>query len=94
MNQDYIIEIAQRMLVLVAVVAGPMLLGGMVAGLIVAVFQAATQIQESSLTFIPKVVVLGLGLLIGGPWALEQLVTFTSSMFVELVNIAPHQVIR
>lgn len=89
MTQGYVIELLQQLLGLTAIVAAPLLLAGLVVGLLVAVFQAATQIQESSLGFVPKLVAMGGALAWAGPWALEKMVGLTTNVLEEIVQIAP-----
>jgi flagellar biosynthetic protein FliQ len=62
-------------------IAAPMLLTALVIGLIVSIFQAATQINEATLTFIPKLVGVFLALIIAGPWMLEVMVDYMRLMF-------------
>jgi flagellar biosynthetic protein FliQ len=65
-------------------VALPMLLAGLVVGLIVSVFQAVTQIQEQTLAFIPKVVALVAIMALFGPWMLGQLETYTTALWASI----------
>ncbi len=85
MNQEFIIYIGSRMLWTITKVAGPVLLATLVVGLIVAIFQSATQIQEMTLTFIPKIIAVALILLVLGAWMGTQIIGFT----VELINSIP-----
>ena len=62
-------------------VCGPALILGLVTGLIISIFQAVTQIQEPTLTFIPKIVVVALAILFFGPWMLALLTDFTNRVF-------------
>lgn len=89
MTQAYVMDLVRHMLWLVCLIAGPVLLGGLIVGLVMGVLQAATQIQESSLTFLPKMIVVILALSLGGSWALDKMVTYASQMLVELANLAP-----
>ena len=59
----------------------PLLLVGLVVGLVVSVFQAVTQIQEQTLTFIPKILAIVVVLVVGGPWMLGQLVIYTQELY-------------
>jgi flagellar biosynthetic protein FliQ len=59
----------------------PLLLAGLVVGLVVSVFQAVTQIQEQTLAFIPKIVAIAAVLVILGPWMLGQVLTYTSDLY-------------
>jgi len=63
------------------VVAAPMLLAGLITGLIVSIFQAVTQIQEQTLTFIPKILVSAVAIMFFGPFMLAMLTTFTMRVF-------------
>jgi flagellar biosynthesis protein FliQ len=79
MNQ--LTYIVQEALILVLVVSGPPVILALIVGMIVAVFQATTQIQEQTLTFAPKVVVIFGVLALLGPWIGSQLVRFTFRLF-------------
>jgi flagellar biosynthetic protein FliQ len=69
-------SLLQQLLVLAALLAAPPLLAGLVVGVIIGIIQSATQIQETSLTFVPKLVAVGVSLVVSGPWALDKLVGF------------------
>jgi flagellar biosynthesis protein FliQ len=62
-------------------IAMPLLLVGLVVGLAVSVFQAVTQIQEQTLTFIPKIIAMGLVLVVAGPWMLSEVITYTQQLY-------------
>lgn len=66
------------------VVAAPMLLLGLITGLIVSIFQAVTQIQEQTLTFIPKILISAVAILLFGPFMLAMLTDFTSRVFTNI----------
>jgi flagellar biosynthetic protein FliQ len=72
------------MLTLAALLAGPLLLVSMVVGVVISLVQAVTQIQDMTLTFVPKVLALALTLLLLGSWMLQQSVTFTTELFRNL----------
>jgi flagellar biosynthetic protein FliQ len=78
---ETVIGIGQSALEVTLVLAGPALLFGLVAGLGVSVFQAMTQINEITLTFIPKIVATVAALALFGPWMLTHLITFTTALF-------------
>jgi flagellar biosynthetic protein FliQ len=80
-NQDTVVNLATQAMTLALKVAGPMLLVGLLIGLAVSVFQAVTQIQEQSLSFIPKIVGLAVLIVVLGPWMLEQLVTYVQTLY-------------
>ena len=64
--------------------AAPMLLAGLVVGLIVSIFQAATQINEMTMTFIPKILAVSIALLIFFPWMLQIMMDFITNLFVNI----------
>lgn len=85
MSEMLIIDLGRKTLMMVLLLSGPMLILSLVVGLIVSVFQAATQINEMTLTFIPKLVSMGLALLIFMPWKLQLFKGF----FNELLEMIP-----
>jgi flagellar biosynthetic protein FliQ len=85
MGEDLVIHLGQETLKTVAMVAGPLLVSALGVGLVVSVLQAITQINEATLTFIPKIVVIGVVLLLAGPWMIDVMTRFTSGL---LENIA------
>lgn len=81
MTAQYVLGLGHDAVILTLLVAAPMLGFGLVVGLLVSIFQAATQIQEMTLTFIPKIVAVAVALLFFLPWIVNKLVTFTSQLF-------------
>ncbi|HZV72510.1 MAG TPA: flagellar biosynthesis protein FliQ [Conexibacter sp.] len=81
MNQDTVIHLSQQVMELAMKVGGPLMLVGLAIGLIVSVFQAVTQIQEQSLSFIPKIVGVAAVIVIAGPWMLGQLLGYTAELY-------------
>lgn len=81
MDQDTVVNLTTSAMDLAMKIGGPLLLAGLVVGLLVSVFQAVTQIQEQSLSFIPKIVVTAVVLIVAGPWMLNQLLTWTEDLF-------------
>ena len=61
--------------------------GAIVVGLLVSVFQAVTSIQEQTLSFIPKILVIGAVLAIAGPWMLDQMLTYTQNLYTNIPNM-------
>lgn len=80
--------ILQRSMLMVLTLGGPIVAAAMVVGLMVSIFQAATQINESTLTFVPKLIVVGAILAIFGPGMLAGLVDFTRQMFMTAAEVA------
>jgi flagellar biosynthetic protein FliQ len=80
-NADVVVNLIQQALETTILVSAPLLLAALVTGLVVSVFQAATQINEMTLSFIPKLVVIFLVAVIAGPWMLSLMVDFTRRLF-------------
>ncbi len=88
MTPQMVVSIAREALMLTLLIAGPMLMFGLVIGLVVSVFQAVTQIQEMTLTFVPKILGIGLALLIFLPWMINKLTDFTRHMIEMIPSLA------
>ena len=84
MTDELVVDICRRAVQVTLMMAGPMLLAGMIVGLIVSIFQATTQINEQTLTFIPKIVAVFITLLIMTPWMIHTITTFTSTIFTSI----------
>jgi flagellar biosynthetic protein FliQ len=78
----------QTMMVLLAL-AGPILVATLVVGLLISVLQAATQVNEPTLTFVPKLLVAALLFAVAGPWMIDQLLSFTRSIFALVGQVGP-----
>jgi flagellar biosynthesis protein FliQ len=87
MTQDSVVSICVSAMELALKVGLPLLLVGLVIGLIVSVFQAVTQIQEQTLTFIPKIIGLAVVLVVAGPWMLGQLIAWTQELYGQIPNL-------
>ena len=81
MTQDLVMYIARETLYTVILVSGPLLLVSMLSGFLVSIFQATTQIQEQTLSFVPKVVLIMVCLIILGPWMINTILTFTRNIY-------------
>ncbi|MBN1826853.1 MAG: flagellar biosynthesis protein FliQ [Candidatus Eisenbacteria bacterium] len=81
MSEQMLIGLGREALWTALQVAGPMLFCGLVAGLAMSVLQAVTQIQEASLSFIPKILGVSVALLIFMPWMIQKLMRFTTTLF-------------
>jgi flagellar biosynthetic protein FliQ len=84
MNEDFILGIGQEAIKVTMMIAAPMLFVAMIIGIIVSLIQAVTQINEATLTFIPKIIAIGIVLVVGGPWMLETLTQYTTEIFTRL----------
>jgi flagellar biosynthetic protein FliQ len=87
MNQDTVVSLVVDMMGVALKVALPMLLASLVVGLAVSIFQAVTQIQEQTLSFIPKVIAMALLIVIAGPWMLGQIVTYTENLYQQIPSL-------
>jgi flagellar biosynthesis protein FliQ len=80
-STDVVIELTIGAVELALKVALPLLLVGLAVGLLVSIFQAITQIQEQTLSFIPKILATVAVLVVGGPWMLDQLLSYTAELW-------------
>ncbi len=81
MNPELAVDICRKAIQTILMCAAPMLLVAMVVGLLVSIFQAATQINEQTLTFVPKIVAVFLTMLIFGSWVIKIVTVFTVGLF-------------
>jgi flagellar biosynthetic protein FliQ len=88
MGESEVLNISRHCLLVTLQVALPILLFGLVAGVLVSIFQAVTSIQEFTLTFVPKLLAVILALAIFGPWMLSSLVSFTVYVFNHMAPIS------
>lgn len=86
MTTDFVSSFFFEAMKITVLIASPVLLFGLGAGVIVSIFQAATQINEMTLVFIPKMLAVGLALLIFFPWMLKIMVTFTQNILINIPN--------
>ena len=87
MNQDKVVSLIVDMMGVTMKVALPMLLVGLIVGLLISILQAVTQIQEQTLSFIPKIAGLAVVLVVGGPWMLGQIVNWTEQLYAQIPNL-------
>ncbi|MCH8134628.1 MAG: flagellar biosynthesis protein FliQ [Proteobacteria bacterium] len=87
MTPETITTIGQQALWVTMMIAAPLLLSALGVGLLVGMFQAATQINEMTMSFIPKLLVLGLALNIAGPWMLSTIMTFTRQLIQQIPSL-------
>jgi len=84
MTPEFVVGFAQEAIKTTILVSMPMLGLGLAVGLIIAIFQAVTQIHEMTLTFVPKILIVLLALLFFANWMLERLITFTSTTITQI----------
>ena len=87
MDQDTVINLAQQAMSIAMKVGGPLMIVGLAIGLIVSVFQAVTQIQEQSLSFIPKIIGVAAVVVVAGPWMLSQLLGYTEDLYRQIPSL-------
>ncbi len=89
MTPDTVIDLGRDALVMTVMLSAPLLLAALVTGLVIGLFQAATQINEQTLSFIPKLLAMVVVLMATGPWILSTMLNYTSEL---IVNVVPRVV--
>lgn len=87
MENDFVIEVVNQAIKVTLMLAAPMLVGALVVGVLVSIFQAVTQINEQTLSFIPKILVIIAALVIFSPWMMETMVTYTQELFTSIPEL-------
>ena len=87
MTDTDVTELATQTMLLAAKVAAPILLTALLVGFMISLFQAATQIQEPTLSFVPKMIAVAIALLVTGNWVLSELISFTHQLFDSLPRL-------
>jgi flagellar biosynthesis protein FliQ len=87
MSPETVMSIGGRALEITLLLAAPLLVVALVVGLIIGAFQAATQINEQTLSFIPKLLSIALALVVAGPWMLRVLMSYTRELFESIPNL-------
>ena len=84
MDNGFVIEVTNQAIKVTMMLAAPMLLGALFVGILVSLFQAVTQINEQTLSFIPKVVVIVIALVVLSPWMMETMTSFTHDLYANI----------
>ncbi len=87
MTTGDIVELLRQSLTVTFLVSAPLLLVALAVGLVIGLFQAATQVNEMTLSFIPKLLAIGAVLVLAGNWMLNHMVTFTRELIINLPNV-------
>jgi len=87
MTPETVMDLAHSTLLVTSMIAAPLLLIALIAGLVIGMLQAATQINESTLSFIPKLMLLVLTLFVAGPWILRVLIDFTQNLYTSIPTV-------
>ena len=88
MTEGMVLDLARNALMITLQLAAPILVFSLVSGLIISVFQAVTQINEMTLSFVPKIIAVAVAAVVFGPWMLNSLVTYMTNLFVNLPSLA------
>ena len=89
MTEEYVMEISTKALVLIMLLSAPMLLSALAVGLVISIIQATTQIQEQTLSSVPKMAVTFISLIICGPWLLDMIGTYATELFLAIAEMGP-----
>jgi len=89
MNQDIVVDLFTQMLMLTLTMAAPILGAGLVVGVVVSVFQAATQIQENAISFVAKLAAVGSALAFTAPWSIERCSQYLAAILNDLARLGP-----
>ncbi len=87
MSPETVVTIGQQALWVTMIIASPLLLSALAVGLLVGMFQAATQINEMTMSFIPKLLVLVAALVVAGPWMLGVIVNYTRQLMEQIPSL-------
>lgn len=87
MDNGFVTEIANQAIKITMMLSAPMLLGALFVGILISLFQAVTQINEQTLSFVPKILVIVVALVVLSPWMMETITSFTHDLYVSIPNV-------
>ena len=87
MSDQQIVDIGLRAMIIAAKLSAPMLLTALVVGFVVSLFQSVTQIQDSTVSFVPKVVAIAVALLLAGNWMVHEAISFTTTLYGQIPEL-------
>jgi flagellar biosynthetic protein FliQ len=87
MNDQFVLDLARQALLMALQLAAPFLIAALIVGLIMGILQSLTQIQEQTLAFVPKLVVIGLVFVLALPWMLQSIVAYTRTILIGLADM-------
>jgi flagellar biosynthetic protein FliQ len=87
MTVEFVLALGREAISMTLMMAAPMLLLGLIVGVTISILQAVTQIQEMTLTFVPKIIAVALALLVFLPWIISRLVMFTTKLYGNIPNL-------
>ncbi len=88
MNPSQVVDLFQRMVWMMLMLSAPVLLTGMIVGVVISIFQAVTQIQEQTITFVPKILACLFVFILTAHWSIDMMMTYSDSVFDTMVNLA------
>ncbi|MDI6604125.1 MAG: flagellar biosynthesis protein FliQ [Thermoanaerobacteraceae bacterium] len=86
MNTGIVLDIGREALKITILISAPLLIIALLVGLIISIFQATTQIQEQTLTFVPKIIAVFISIILFGPWMLTTMINYTQKLFMNINN--------
>tara|TARA_R110000787_G_scaffold73381_2_gene163386 strand:+ start:7327 stop:7596 length:270 start_codon:yes stop_codon:yes gene_type:complete len=87
MTPESVMDIGRESMYVTVLLAAPLLLSALAVGLLIGIFQAATQIQEMTLSFIPKLMIIALAMVVAGPWMLQVIINFTLRLYTSIPEL-------
>jgi len=87
MTVEYVLALGREAISLTLLISAPMLILGLIVGVTISILQAVTQIQEMTLTFVPKIIAVAVALLVFLPWIISRLVSFTAQLYSDIPNL-------
>jgi len=87
LTPEFVVDLGQNAVRTVLMISAPMLISGLLIGLLVSIFQAATQINEQTMTFIPKIVAVLVSLIVAAPWIIQVMISFTNNVFQSIGTV-------
>lgn len=87
MDSAMVVDLARQALWMTMLISAPLLGVGLLVGLVVGIFQAATSINEQTLSFIPKIVAMGITMALAGSWMINTMVDYTKGIFIRIPNL-------
>jgi flagellar biosynthetic protein FliQ len=87
MGSEFVVEITNQAVKVAIMLAAPMLGGALIVGIVVSIFQAVTQINEQTLSFIPKILVIVLAMVLGSSWMIDTLTSFTEELYTSIPSV-------
>lgn len=87
MDNGFVVEVTNQAVKVTMMLAAPMLIGALLVGILVSLFQAVTQINEQTLSFVPKILVIVIAMVIAAPWMMETLTSFTADLYTSIPSV-------